>query len=158
MSRMVKKMEGNNLRCFKEPLLCAAIVQKRQILSTRLLNDLKNHGNRIIIFSHEKTFTVDNIFSKQNDLMVTFRNAVSEHRRVSTTKHPASITMFGAVESNGVNMPPLWFQLGYRLTSVVYKKILEMTVLPWVKKFTKKSDYVFQKDREPRHMANTVQD
>ena len=55
-------------------------------------------------------------------------------------------------------MPPVWFERGYRLTSAIYKEALEMKVLPWVKKITKKSDYVFQQDGAPAHTAKTVQD
>ena len=86
-----------------------------------MLNDLKNYGNRIHIFSDEKKFTVHVVFNKQKDRVVTFQNNVSEQRRVSTTKHPASIMMLGVVASNGENMPPVWVERGYRLTSVVHR-------------------------------------
>ena len=42
-----------------------------------------------------------------NDRVVTYGNDVSEHCRVSATKHPASIMMFGVVASNGEKMPPV---------------------------------------------------
>ena len=71
-------------------LLSAAMVLTRLEKSTRLLNDLKNHGNQIFIFSDEKTFTVDLVFNKQNDQVVIFGNDVSKHRRASTTKCPDS--------------------------------------------------------------------
>ena len=151
VSRVVKKMGGKSLRRSRKPLLSAAMVQKRLERSTLLLNDLKDHGNRVLIFSDEKTFTVDPVFNKQNDRVVTFGNDVSEHRRMSTTKHPASIMMLGVVASNGEKMPPVWFERGYRLTSAVYKEVLETKVLPWIKKITKKSDYVFQQDGAPAH-------
>ena len=44
-----------------------------------LLNKLKNHENLILIFSDEKFFTVDPVFDKQDDHVVTFGNDVSEH-------------------------------------------------------------------------------
>ena len=52
-------------------------------------------------------------------------------------------------------MPPVWFQWGYSLTSAVCKKVLETKVIPWFKKITKKSDYVFQQNGDK---AKTVQD
>ena len=85
------------------------------------MNDLKSHGNRILIFSDEKTFTVNPVFNRQNDRVVGFRNDVSNRQRESTTKHPASVMMIGVVASNGEKMPPVWFGRGYRLTSAVYK-------------------------------------
>ena len=45
--------------------------QKSLERGNRLLNDLRNHVNRIVIFSDEKTFTVDPVLNKQNDRIVT---------------------------------------------------------------------------------------
>ena len=64
VSRVVKSIGGKSLRCSKKPLLSAAMIQKRLERSTGLLNDLKSHGNRILIFSDEKTFTVDSVFNR----------------------------------------------------------------------------------------------
>ena len=68
---------------------------------------MKNHGNRILVFSDEKKFTVDPVFNKQNDPVATFSKDISEIRKVSTTKHPASVMMLGVVASNGKKMPPV---------------------------------------------------
>ena len=84
----------------------------------------------MFIFSYEKTFIVDSVFNKQTDRVVTFGNEFFEYRRVSTTKYPVSIMMLGVVASNGEKMSPVLFELGYKLTSVVYKKVLEMKVSP----------------------------
>ena len=60
--------------------------------------------------------SVDPVYSKQNDQVLMFANEVSEYRRVSTTRHPASIMMLSVVASNGEKMLPVWFERGYRLT------------------------------------------
>ena len=65
--------------------------------------------------------------------------------------------MLGIVVTNKEKMPPFWFERGFRLTSFVYKEALQTKVLPLVRMITKKSDYVFQSDRAPAHMAKTVQ-
>ena len=75
------------------------------------MNDLKSYGN-FLIFPDEKTFTVDPVFNRQNDRVVCCGNDVFNHQRVSTTKHPASVMMLGVVASNGVKMPPVWFERG----------------------------------------------
>ena len=67
----VSRMRGNSLRQSREPLLSAATVQKME-RNTSLLNGLKDHANRILIFSDKKTFTVDSVFSRQNERVVTF--------------------------------------------------------------------------------------
>ena len=97
---MIETMEIKSLRSSKKALLSAAIVQKR-IEKHPFVEWLKNRGNRIVILSDEKTFTVDPVYNKQNDRVVKIRNDVFEHRRMSTTKHPASIVMPGVIASNG---------------------------------------------------------
>ncbi|KAF2354421.1 Sulfotransferase domain [Trinorchestia longiramus] len=53
-------------------------------------------------------------------------------RNVSTTKHPASVMMFGVVASNGGKMPQVWFPRGYRLNTSAYKDDLVTKILTWV--------------------------
>ena len=85
------------------------------------------------------------MFNKKADRVETFGN---DGRTVSklTTKYSAPIIMLGVVASNGEKMPSVWCERGYRLTSAVYKEVLEAKVLPWVKNISKKSDYFFQQD------------
>ena len=89
-----------------------------------LLNDLISYGNQIITFLDEKTFTVDPVVNKQNDYVVRFGKDISDMRCVSTTKNPASVMMMsGVYASNRKKMPPVWFDVGYRLTASDYKEI-----------------------------------
>lgn len=158
ISRAVKKEGGKSLRCVQRPLLTERMREQRLLRCRRLLNDLKSHSNRLIIFSDEKVFTVDPVLNKQNDRVISFEQGVSKLRCVSTTKHPASVMMLGVVASNGEKMPPVWFEGGYRLTAADYKDILAKKVLPWVSKIAKKTDYVFQQDGAPAHTARVVQE
>ena len=132
--------------------------QKRLERGNRLINDLKNHGNRIVIFSHEKTFSVDPVVNKQNDRIVSFGQDISELRNVSTTKHPASVMMLGVVTSNRLKMPPVWFPRGYRLTTAAYRDVPVTKILPWLgaKNNYRNANYVFQQDGAPAHTANIV--
>lgn len=104
--RAVKIEGGKSFKLVKKPLLTPGTKQKRLDRAKLLLNNLKNHGNRVVIFSDEKTFTVDPVMNKQNDRVVSFGQDVSEYRYVSTTKHPATVMMLGVVASNGLKMPP----------------------------------------------------
>ena len=115
VSRMDKRMGEKKSEMFQQPLLITAMVHKRLERGTCLLNDLKNHENRMFIFSDEKTFTDDLVLNKLNDRVVTFVKDVSKHHKVSTTKHPASIRLLDVVASNGEEMPQAWFERGYRL-------------------------------------------
>ena len=146
-------MGGKILRNSRKLLLSAALVQKRLERITRLLNDLKNYWNQIPIFFNEKTFTVDPVFNKRKNRVVTFSNDGSEHSRVSKTKHPASVIIIGVVALNKERIEQV-----YRLTHAEYILVLKTKVLPWVMKITKKLNYAFQKDGAPTHTAKTVQD
>ena len=75
----------------KLPLTVSGIKQKQK----KLLNNIKNNNNRTIIFSDEKSFTVNYFINKQNDRVVSFDQDISEVGNVSTTKYPASVMMLG---------------------------------------------------------------
>ena len=140
VSRAVKIEERRSLTLVKKPLLTAAMKQKLLERGNCILNDLKNHGNQIVIFSDEKTFADDPVVSNENDRNVSFGQDLSELRNVSTTKHPASVMMLGVVTSNGEEMPPVWFPRGYRLTAVAYKDVLVTKILPWERKITRNAN------------------
>ena len=155
MSRAVKNEGRKSFRRVKRSLLNRATQQKRHERCGRLLDDLKHHRNRIII-SNEKTFTVYPVIKKQNDRVVEFDKSIFDVRCKSTTKFPASAMMLGVVASNGEKMQPVWCDVGYRLTAAAYKDILASRLLPWVKKVTKDTDYIFQQDGGHEHTANLV--
>ena len=73
-------------------------------------------GIESFFFQQEKFYGIS--LRNVKDRVVTIGNDVSEHHRVSTTKHLASIKMLGFVASNW-KMLPVWFDRGYRLISVV---------------------------------------
>ncbi|KAF2353956.1 hypothetical protein FHG87_015290 [Trinorchestia longiramus] len=108
--------------------------------------------------SDEKTVSVDPLVTKQNDLIVSFGQDISELRNVSTIKHPASVMMLVVVASNGEKMPPVWFPRGYRLNPSAYKDVLVTKILPWVRKITRNANYVFQHNGAPAHTAQTDQE
>ena len=114
-------------------------------------------------FSDDKIFNVNPVFNKQVDRVVKLGN----DGRVSTTSNLDSIMMLVVVAWTGRRCLRLvwtglqaedasgWFERDY---SAVYKEVLDAKVLPWVKKITKKSDYVFQQNNgAPAHTTKTVQ-
>ena len=108
MSRAIKNRGGKSLRLLKKPLLSHFMIQKCLERSTCFSNDIKNHGIQILIFSNEKTFTVDPVFNKQNNHVVILSKKISEIHKASTTKHLVSMMMLGVVASNGEKMLPVW--------------------------------------------------
>ena len=74
-------------------MLSATIVQKRPKRSIRLLNDLKNHWNRIVIVSDENTFTVEPAFNNQNHLGRKFWEYVSDHSKKKPYSEERKVTL-----------------------------------------------------------------
>ena len=159
VSRAVKSKGGKSLKRRKRPLLTSTMVKKQE-RCTHLLSDLKSHGNRVIIFLDEKTFTMDPVINKLNNRVLSFGQDISGVRYASTIKHPASAMMLGVVASNKENMPSVWFKGGYRLTGADYREIMATEALPWIRKIYKDGNYwcVFQQDGAPAHTSKVVQD
>lgn len=130
ISKAVKKAGGKSLRMVERPLLTQRHHELREERCKRMLADIKHNGNRIIVYSDEKTFTVDPVYNKQNDRVISFGKTPPNMRSVSKTKHPASVMMLGIVASTGDKMRPIWFPTGYRLTGADYLRILKDKVLP----------------------------
>ena len=84
-----------------------------------MLDDLKNRCYRILILSNENTFSVDRVFNKQNDRVVTIGTDAFEHRRLTANKHLVSILMLGIATSNVEKTPPVVFEWGNSLTFFV---------------------------------------
>lgn len=130
VANAVKAAGGRSRKFDEKPLLTQRQQEVRLQRCELILNDLKHHGNRVIFFSDEKTFTVDPVINKQNDRVVCFEDTPKEVYQVTRTKHPASVMMLGVVASTGEKMPPIWFETGYRLTAADYLEILKNKVLP----------------------------
>lgn len=95
-----------------------------------LLSDVMHHGNRIIFFRDDKTFTVGSGHDRQNDHIACFDWKNSGLCYISKTKHPASIVMLAIVVTMGDKMFPIWFKAGYWLTAADYLTTLRIKVLP----------------------------
>ncbi len=159
ISRVVKAANGKSLVRQKKPMLTKKMQQNRFNRAKILLNNLKSaEKGRVIFFSDEKTFTVDPVFNRRNDRYIRIgKSAVQSCRYVSTTKHPASVMMLGIIGSNGKVMPPIWFETGYRLNANTYAKVMEATVIPWMKEGAGSASFAFQQDGAPAHTAKVVQ-
>ncbi len=82
-----------------------------------ILNNIKKAlAGCVIVFSDEKTFTVDPVRNCRNDHYVGFRDINVSARTLTMTKHPSSAMTLGSVASNGEKLPVIWFPTGYCLT------------------------------------------
>jgi inhibitor of nuclear factor kappa-B kinase subunit alpha len=67
--------------------------------------------------------------------------------------------VFGLVASNGMKMPPVFLETGFRMGAKEYlDRILVNQVLPWVQSnFPNNNGYVFMQDGAPCHTAKSTQ-
>ena len=54
-------------------------------------------------------------------------------------------------------MPPHFFNVGEKVDSEVYYKVLRYKVLPWLKATYPRADYVLTQDGAPSHTSKKVQ-
>uniref|UniRef100_A0A0K2TYE7 Transposase Tc1-like domain-containing protein n=1 Tax=Lepeophtheirus salmonis TaxID=72036 RepID=A0A0K2TYE7_LEPSM len=64
VSKAIKAVRGKSERYVEKPLTTQHQQDIRMEWAKRLLNNLKHHGNRVIFFSDEKTFTIYHVFNK----------------------------------------------------------------------------------------------
>ena len=84
---------------------------------------------------------------------------------VTRTKHPAAAMLLGVVASTGETAPPVWFPQGFRLDAAAYVKVLEKTIVPWMRAVAaehgpagRPAPFVFQQDSAPAHKAKKTLD
>ncbi|QQP35330.1 Putative transposable element [Caligus rogercresseyi] len=142
----------------ERPLLTERIKSVHLQRCQALLNNLKKAtAGRVIIFSDEKTWTVDPVRNRRKDRYLSFGEIDESARTLTTTKHPASAMSLGFVASNGIATPLIWFPTGFRLKAADYIKVLKTKFLPWVRKNFPDGNMVFHQDGAPAHTALTAQ-
>ncbi len=128
----------------RQKKISSTMQQKRYERSKLLLNNLKRaRAGQVIIFSDEKTFTVNHVRNCQNDRYIRLDeegDAEMNTKFISSTKHLASVMMLGVVASNGAVCPPVWFGTGYRLTAANYINMLATIIKPWADKVVGKNN------------------
>ena len=141
----------------KGQLLTAKAKEKRLKHSKKLLNKLKHplQTNMIWFFSDEKNFCQDQAVNSQNNRWLAV--CPKDVPKVMQTKFPATVMVFGVVSSEGHVMPPYIFPKGLKVNTEEYLKVLEMHVLPWIRKVAAGRPYVWQQDSAPCHTSRKAQ-
>ena len=98
----------------------------------KLLNHLKYKGGHVRVFVDEKKFVVDEVANKQNTRIIAFDP--SEVPPVMQSKNPASVMVFAAVASDGKVMPPHFIEVGLKINTTEFLKILKDVLMPWIRR------------------------
>ena len=73
--------------------------------------------------------------------------------RVTKTKFPATVMVFGVVSSEGHIMPPHIFEVGLKVNTKGYLDVLKSVVIPWCNQVAVGRPWVWQQDSAPAHKS-----
>jgi transposase len=156
------KLGSRSLSRMQRFLLTDRLKALRLQRSKNILAILKKK-TPIILFSDEKYFSVDQKFNSRTDRFITkkkVKDVADSIKSIQKSKHPAQVMMFGLVSSNGLKMPPVFLESGFRMGAKEYlNRILIPHVLPWIKaNFPNNDNVIFMQDGAPCHTAKLVQE
>ena len=77
--------------------------------------------------------------------------------RVTKTKFPATVIVFGVVSSEGHIMPPHIFEVGLKVNTKVYLDVLKSVVIPWCNQVSVGRPWVWQQDLASAHKSKETQ-
>lgn len=139
-------------------LLSAASKQKRLDRGKKMLDDIKNSTDKVIIWSDEKIFSVQATLNSQNDrIYAAHTSDLPEGSRAHFRRQkPAGVMVWAAVSSDGRKSPLIFIEDGVKVNNLVYIQMLEEKVLPWVTEAFG-TDYIFTQDGAPAHTSNISQ-
>lgn len=121
--------------------------------SKRLLNMLKHpkEPEMVWFFSEEKNFCQDQKFHRRNNRWIAMRP--KDVPKITKTKLPATVMVFGVILSKGDAMPPHIFETRIRINTDIYLSVMEDVVLPWIKETTGNRPWVWQQDNASCHVS-----
>ena len=77
--------------------------------------------------------------------------------RVTKTKFPATVMVFGVVSSEGKIMPSHIFEVGLKVNTKVYLDVLKSLVIPWCNQVASGRPWVWQQESAPAHKSKETQ-
>uniref|UniRef100_A0A0K2SY73 Uncharacterized protein n=1 Tax=Lepeophtheirus salmonis TaxID=72036 RepID=A0A0K2SY73_LEPSM len=125
----------------KQHILTASVKATRVTNGKCLLNDLKSHGGRIIVFSDKNNWTVDRSYNVQNDRWLA--KVREEVPAIFTTKFPASMMTLGVICSTSEVMSPFFFSPKERVNAIRYCEVMEKFIM---KDTAAGREFIFQQD------------
>ena len=81
----------------------------------------------------------------------------SDVPRVTKTKFPATVMVFGVLSSEGHIMPPHIFEVGLKVNTKVYLEVQKSVVIPWCHQVAGGRPWVWQQDSTQAHKSKETQ-
>ena len=111
--------------------------------------------NHVFIWSDDKILTVEADTNKQNDTTVCtwFRRFTRRKPYHLRRMKPDGVMVWSAVDSDGSKSALVFIEVGVRVNTQVYIKMLTGSVLTWITE-SFGNRYVFTQDGAPSHTSN----
>ena len=122
-------------------------------------NEGRRGSKRVVLWSDEKLFVVDQVVNRRNRRVV-IKNANVNKQAAMKTKHPSSVMVFGLIASNGRVMPPFFVESGVRINAKYYQENILPAVESWCATeygVNWRRKVVLMQDGAPCHTARSVQ-
>ena len=154
------RLNCHSYRLQKSYALAEETKETRVRRCRELLRRAADNRHLSFVFSDEKLFTVDAVYNRQNDrvLSQTIQEANMRGRLVSKKAHPASVMVSAFISSDGKS-PLVFVESGVKINQHYYlDKVLRMHLVPWLQSHFGNRPYTFQQDSAPAHKARVVQE
>ena len=148
---------GLNAYKFQRRHLISEASKKKRLDRAKMLKEIERAGQKAIIWSDEKIFTVQAVNNPQNDRVYAANPSdLPEGSRTHLRRQkPTGVMVWAAVGSDGSTSPLVFIDEGVKINSDVYIKMLTESVLPWVSE-THVNGYIFTQDGAPAHTSNVT--
>ena len=143
-------------------MLTPKLWEKRLVRSKLILNWMKSKKNcnptkKVMVFSDEKSFTLDDYINHRNTRYIAEMPEDEEDmvKIAAKPKYPAKAIMLGIICADGHKLLPIWV-LG-NLDSTQYQNILAEKVFPALNGYYGVRNWVWTQDGVPSHTSNSTQ-
>jgi len=161
MRRLVKRDLGFRAFKMKTVQLLTNDQKKKRLDRSKTLRRRYTHGaHQRILFSDEKIFTIEQFLNNQNDRILARRSdeVDKDVKNVARTQKPKQVMVWAGFIGNQ-RLPLVFVPDGVKLNAHSYiQHILEGVVKPWTLMHPPHTNFDFQQDGAPSHMANMTQD
>ncbi len=158
ISRGIKELGGKSLAIINRPLLTDRQKEHQLERAKVLLKKLRRGKEGIILFSDEKTFTVDQYNNRRNSRYIDFGETPDRIKYCPKTKNLTSVMVLGIVSLDGKVCSPIFIPKGTTVNTDVYLDLLKQHVVPWIQANYQPGEFIFQQDSAPPHASNRTQE
>lgn len=134
-------------------MLSKAIKDKRKVRAKTLLDGFHGGAHKMILFTNEKVFTVEQFLNKQNDQVYSKSRLNSVVQRAG---HLTSVMVFAGIMADG-KTPLVFVPQGIKVNANNYLEMFKSKFFPWNHSHFGNKQWIFQQDGVPAHKANIVQ-